>query len=300
MCGDVRNPWARFDDSDAMFRMTQGAIRVGVGGWDHDPWRESFYPPKLPKSKQLDHMAARLTAVEINATYYKLQRPELFERWAKAVPDGFRFAIKGSRFCSNRKRLGEAGEAVERFCGQGLSELGDKLGPILWQFMATKRFDPDDFRAFLALLPRKVAGVPLRHVVEPRHDSFRDPAFVAMARAAKVAIAFADSQDYPCIPDLSGDLVYARLQRSREDVATGYPSAGLDRWAEVAKDWARGESPVGFDYVAKPPKPRAREVYVFFTSGAKARNPAAAEALIERLDQSSPPHLRRGGLGRLP
>ncbi|HEY0129792.1 MAG TPA: DUF72 domain-containing protein [Allosphingosinicella sp.] len=262
---------------------SQGLVRVGVGGWDYDPWRETFYPRGLPKAKQLEHMAARLTAVEINATYYKLQKPELFERWAKAVPDGFRFAIKGSRFCSNRKVLGEAGEAVGRFCGQGLAELGDRLGPVLWQFMATKRFEPDDFRAFLELLPRKVAGVPLRHVVEPRHESFRDPAFVAMARAAKVAIAFADSDEFPCIPDLSGELVYARLQRSREAAATGYPAAELERWAEVAKRWARGESPEGLAYVARPARPGAREVFVFFTSGAKARNPAAAEALIGRL-----------------
>jgi uncharacterized protein YecE (DUF72 family) len=263
--------------------MTQGPIRVGVGGWDYDPWRDSFYPPKLPRSKQLDHMAGRLTAVEINATYYKLQKPELFERWAKAVPDGFRFAIKGSRFCSNRKVLGEAGEAVGRFCGQGLAELGGKLGPILWQFMATKRFEPDDFRAFLALLPGEVAGVPLRHVVEPRHESFRDPAFVGLARAAGVGIAFADSDEFPCIADLSGDLAYARLQRSRGDVGTGYPPAEIDRWAEVARRWARGESPEGFPYAATPPEPGPREAYVFFISGEKARNPAAAEALVERL-----------------
>ena len=263
--------------------MSQGPIRVGVGGWDYDPWRETFYPPKLPKAKQLGHMAARLTAVEINATYYKLQKPELFERWAKATPEGFRFAIKGSRFCSNRKVLGEAGEAVERFFGQGLAELGDRLGPILWQFMATKTFEPDDFRAFLALLPRKAAGVPLRHVVEPRHESFRDPAFVAMAREAGVGIAFADSDDFPCIADLSGDLVYARLQRSREDLATGYPLEEIDRWADVARGWARGESPEGFCYAAKAPEPTAKETYVFFIAGAKARNPAAAEALMARL-----------------
>lgn len=263
--------------------MAEGPIRVGVGGWDFDPWRSSFYPPGLAKAKQLEHMAGRLTAIEINATYYKLQKPELFERWAKAVPEGFRFAVKGSRFCSNRKRLGEAGEAVERFCGQGLAELGDKLGPVLWQFMGTKRFEPEDFQAFLALLPRKIAGVPVRHAVEPRHESFRDPAFVAMARAAGVAIVFADSDEFPCIADLSSELVYARLQRSREEAATGYPGAEIDRWAEVAKGWARGESPAGFPYVAKPPKPRPRDTYVFFISGAKERNPAAAEALIERL-----------------
>lgn len=263
--------------------MTEGRIRVGVGGWDFDPWRESFYPPRLPRSKQLEHMAGRLTAVEINATYYKLQKPELFAGWASAVPGDFRFALKGSRFCSNRKMLAGAGEAVERFCGQGLVELGDRLGPILWQFMATKRFEPDDFRAFLALLPSAVGGVRLSHAVEPRHESFRDPAFVEMTRSAGVAIVFADSDDFPCIADLSGDLVYARLQRSREKASTGYPAKALKQWADVAKAWARGESPAGFPYVAEPPAPEPRNVYVFFTSGAKVRNPAAAEALIGRL-----------------
>jgi uncharacterized protein YecE (DUF72 family) len=283
MCGDVRSRRRFDDDDDGAYPMTQGLVRVGVGGWDYDPWRGDFYPPKLPKSKQLEHMAGRLSAVEINATYYKLQKPELFERWAKAVPENFRFALKGSRFCSNRKVLGEAGEAVGRFCGQGLAELGDKLGPILWQFMATKRFEPDDFRAFLELLPRSVAGVPLSHVVEPRHESFRDPAFVEMARSAGVGIAFADSDEFPCIADLSGDLAYARLQRSRGYEETGYPLAEIERWAQVARSWARGESPDGFPCVAEAPDPRPRETYVFFISGEKVRNPAAAEALIERL-----------------
>jgi uncharacterized protein YecE (DUF72 family) len=262
--------------------VSAGPVRVGIGGWDFEPWRASFYPAGLAKSKQLDHASRRLTAIEINATYYKLQKPALFAKWRDAVPDGFRFAVKGSRFCSNRRVLAEAGEAVERFCAQGLSELGDKLGPILWQFMATKTFDPDDFRAFLALLPTAAAGVPLRHVVEPRHDSFRDPAFVEMTRSAGVAIAFADSDEHPCLADLSGDFAYARLQRSREDEATGYPPAELDRWAGVAKAWARGESPPGLPYVADPPPPGPRETYVFLISGAKVRNPAAAEALIER------------------
>jgi uncharacterized protein YecE (DUF72 family) len=263
--------------------LAEGPVRIGAGGWDYDPWRESFYPPKLPKARQLEHMARRLTAIEINATYYKLQKPHSFERWARAVPDGFKFAVKGSRFCSNRKVLGEAGEAVERFLGQGIAELGDRLGPILWQFMATKRFEPDDFRAFLALLPSQTAGVPLSHAVEPRHESFRDPAFVAMARSAGVTIVFADSDEFPRIADLSGDLVYARLQRSRETVAAGYSKAALGRWAKVAKAWARGESPDDFEYLAEPPPPRPRDTYIFFISGAKPRNPAAAEALIGRL-----------------
>ncbi len=262
---------------------SDGRIRVGVGGWDYDPWRESFYPPGLARAKQLEHLASRLTAVEINATYYKLQKPELFALWAKAAPEDFRFALKGSRFCSNRKLLATAGEAVERFCGQGLSELGDNLGPILWQFMATKRFEPDDFAAFLDLLPSEAGGVKLRHAVEPRHESFRNPAFVAMARKVGVGIVFAESDEYPSFADLSGDFAYARLQRSREEVATGYSEAELDRWAELAKAWARGESPPGLPYAAEPAEAQAREVFVFFTSGAKLRNPAAAEALIRRL-----------------
>ncbi len=260
-----------------------GTIRVGVGGWDYEPWRETFYPPKLPKAKQLEYAGQHLTATEINATYYKLQKPELFERWAKAVPDGFKFAVKASRFCTNRKLLGEGGEGIDRFCAQGFTELGDKLGPILWQFMGTKRFDPDDFGAFLKLLPKSQGGVPLRHAVEPRHESFRTPVFIAMARAADVAIVFAEADDYPCIADLSGDFVYARLQRSRAELATGYEPAELDRWAGVAKAWSRGESPSGFPYAGAAPPPQPRDTYVFFISGAKERNPSAAMALMERL-----------------
>jgi uncharacterized protein YecE (DUF72 family) len=262
---------------------SSATIRVGVGGWDYDSWRGTFYPPGLARAKQLEYAAQRLTATEINATYYKLQTPQLFERWAKMVPDGFQFAVKASRFCTNRKVLGEGGEAIGRFCAQGFTELGDKLGPILWQFMGTKRFEPDDFGAFLKLLPATQDGVNLRHAVEPRHESFRVVEFVAMARAAGVAIVFADADDYPCVPDLSGDFAYARLQRCREEEPAGYGAAELDRWAEVANAWARGESPPDFPYAAEPPPPQPRETYVFFISGAKVRAPAAAQALIGRL-----------------
>jgi uncharacterized protein YecE (DUF72 family) len=259
-------------------------IHVGVGGWDYDPWRGTFYPPGLARAKQLEFAARHLTATEINATYYKLQSPETFERWAKMVPDGFRFAVKASRFCTNRKALGEGGEAIARFCAQGLTALGDKLGPILWQFMGTKQFDLDDFGAFLKLLPASQDGVKLRHAVEPRHESFRTAEFVAMARSAGVAIVFADSDDYPCIADLSGGLSYARLQRCREAEETGYTAAELDRWADIARAWSLGESPRGLPYVADPPPPAPREVFAFFISGAKVRAPLAAQALIERLN----------------
>jgi uncharacterized protein YecE (DUF72 family) len=262
--------------------MKEGALRFGIGGWDYDPWRETFYPPGLPKGRQLEYAGGHLQAIEINATYYKLQKPELFERWAKAVPDGFKFAIKGSRYCSNRKLLGEGGEGIERFCGQGLIELGDKLGPILWQLMATKKFEAADFRAFLDLLPRSVGGVPLSHVVEPRHESFRTPEFVAMTRERGVGIVYADAADRPCIADVSGDIVYARLQNTSSDEPAGYPGPDLDRWSALAKAWARGESPQGLPCTAPPASVQPRDTYVFVIGGAKERNPAAAVALIER------------------
>ncbi|HWT12829.1 MAG TPA: DUF72 domain-containing protein, partial [Allosphingosinicella sp.] len=185
-----------------------GTIRVGVGGWDYDPWRRTFYPADLPRARQLEYAAARLTAVEINATFYKLQRRELFERWAAAAPAGFKFAVKASRYCTNRKVLGDAGEGIERFCAQGFTALGDALGPILWQLAPTKRFDPGEIGAFLELLPASQDGLALRHALEPRHESFRCAEFVALARAAKVAIVFADHGEYPQIADPTSDFVY--------------------------------------------------------------------------------------------
>lgn len=264
--------------------MTAGSIHIGVGGWDFDPWRGTFYPPGLARTKQLEFAGRHLSATEINATFYKLQNPELFERWGKAVPEGFKFAIKASRFCTNRKLLGEAGEAVGKFCAQGFTILGDKLGPILWQLAATKPFDPDDIRAFFALLPASRDGIALCHAIEPRHESFRCREFVDLARAAGVAIVFADHDQYPEIADLSADFVYARLQRTREEEPTGYSAAELDRWAGVLRSWAAGESPAGLDYVIDAPAgTKAREVFAFVISGAKVRNPLAAQGLIERI-----------------
>ena len=261
-----------------------GAIHVGIGGWDFDPWRGTFYPPGLAKPKQLAHLGTRLTATEINATFYKLQTPELFARWRDMVPDGFKFAIKASRLCTNRKNLAEAGETMGRFCGQGFTELGDKLGPILWQLAPTKRFDADELRAFLMLLPTSRDGIALRHALEVRHESFKCREFVALARSSNVAIVYADHDLYPGIADLTADFVYARLQRTRDEEPAGYGPAALDRWAEVARGWAAGESPAGRDYMsdAKAEK-RPREVFAFVIAGAKVRNPAAAEALLGRL-----------------
>lgn len=261
-----------------------GNIRVGVGGWTYEPWDESFYPPRLAKTRQLQHAASVLTTIEINGTYYRTQTPATFAKWGADTPDSFVFAVKALRFTTNRRVLAEAGESVGKFLASGLTTLGPKLGPILWQFAPTKKFDPDDFGAFLALLPPERDGVRLRHAVEVRHDSFRDPAFVDLCRSRGAAIVFADSDDYPGIPDPTADFIYARLQRSRADEAAGYAGGELDRWAQVAKAWARGEAPSGLDYVAAPPAPAGpREVFCYFISGAKERNPAAAQALIGRV-----------------
>ena len=246
--------------------MSKHRIRVGIGGWDYDPWRGTFYPGGLAKAKQLRFAAEHLTAIEINSTYYSSQKPATFANWAKTAPDGFQFAVKASRFATNRKLLAEAGESVGRFLGQGITELGDRLGPILWQFMATKKFDAGEFAGFLKLLPDKLDGIPLRHALEVRHESFRDPAFFALAKNANAAIVFADSEQFPEIDEPTADFTYARLQRCVEGCPTGYDEQSLDRWAEQAKAWQK-----------------RGDVYVFFISGAKVRAPAAALALQERL-----------------
>lgn len=261
-----------------------GQIRVGIGGWTYEPWRETFYPPKHPKARELEYASSKLSAIEINGTYYSTQKPRTWADWAKRTPEDFVFSVKASRFCTNRRVLAEGAESIAKFLGQGLTELGPKLGPILWQFMATKKFDRDDFAGFLDLLPDAQDGLPLRHAIEVRHESFRDPAFVALVRAKGAAIVIADDDTHPQIADLSGDFVYARLQNQREDVETGYPTAELDAWAEVAKDWANGEAPKGLQYVGKDqPKAEQRDAFLFMINGAKVRAPHAAMALMARL-----------------
>lgn len=262
-----------------------GTIRTGVGGWTYEPWRGVFYPEGLRQADELEYAAAQLGTIEINATYYRLQKPASFAKWRGAAPDNFVFSVKASRFCTNRKVLAEAGESVAKFVGQGLTELGDKLGPILWQFAPTKRFDPEDFAAFLDLLPAKHQGLTLRHALEVRHESFACPEFVALARAHGAAIVIADHDEYPQIADLTSDLVYSRLMRSRENLKTGYPAAELDRWADIAQSWAAGQAPQGLTYIT-PREARAttgREVFIDVISGAKVRAPAAAMALAERV-----------------
>jgi uncharacterized protein YecE (DUF72 family) len=243
-----------------------GKIHIGIGGWTFEPWRGVFYPKGLPQKKELEFASSHLTSIEINGTYYSTFKPESWAKWRRETPEGFVFAVKASRFCTNRKVLAEAGDSVERFVNQGLAELGDKLGPINWQFMATKQFDPIDLAGFLKLLPRKVGGLPLRHALEVRHPSFKDERFYELARKYKVAIVFADDDELPEIDEPSADFTYARLMRSRDDVETGYPASELAKWKKRAQAWAkRGDA------------------FVYFISGAKQRNPAAAQALIKKV-----------------
>lgn len=243
-----------------------GTIRVGIGGWVFEPWRGSFYPAGLRQKDELAYVGQHLTATEINATYYSSQKPATFAGWAKAVPDGFQFAVKASRFCTNRRVLAEGGESVARFVHQGLVELGDRLGPILWQFMPTKAFDAEDFAAFLRLLPAAVDGVKLRHALEVRHASFDDPAFLALARDAGAAVVFAHHAEYPAIRGHDVGFSYARLMQSRDEEVTGYGAAEIADWADMARNRAA-----------------QGDVFAFFIGGAKVRAPAAAQAMIAAL-----------------
>ena len=243
-----------------------GAIRVGIGGWTYEPWRGLFYPAELPRKQELTFAAGKLTSIEINGTYYSTFKPPTWAKWRDETPPSFVFAVKASRYCTNRRVLAEAEEAVTRFVNQGLSELGDRLGPINWQFMASKKFDPVDFEAFLKLLPLEVGGLPLRHALELRSPTFRNEQFYDLARRYRVAVCFADDDEFPVLDETTTDFTYARLMRSRDDIETGYSARDLDGWAKKAKEWAkRGDA------------------FVYFISGDKHRNPAAAMALIERV-----------------
>lgn len=260
-------------------------IRVGIGGWTYEPWRGVFYPKGLPHARELEHASRHVTSIEVNGTFYRTQSRDSFRRWADETPDDFVFSLKGPRYAVNRRVLGEAGESIERFLTSGITELGPKLGPLLWQLAGTKRFDAEDIAAFLALLPETLDGKPLRHVLEVRHESFRNADFIALARKRGVPVVYADSDDYPAIADVTGDFVYARLQRTVASVETGYKPADLDRWAERAKLWEAGGEPDDLERATPAPKKKGkkRDVFIYMISGAKERAPAAAQALLQRL-----------------
>jgi uncharacterized protein YecE (DUF72 family) len=261
-----------------------GRIRIGIGGWTYEPWRGTFYPETLAQKRELEYAAGQLTSIEVNGTFYGAQKPATFARWRDETPAGFVFALKAPRYATHRRELAAAGPTIERFLTGGLLELRDKLGPINWQLMPETKFDAKDFEAFLKLLPQKAEGHELRHAVEARHDSFRVPEVVDMARHFGVALVVAGDSKYPQIPDATAPFVYARIMGTKSKEPLGYSAAALDLWAERARRWAAGGVPEDLESVAPAKgKQAARDVYLYVISGHKVANPAAAQALIERI-----------------
>lgn len=268
------------------------AVRVGIGGWTFEPWRGVFYPEGLAQAKELSFASRALQTIEINGTFYRNPTPKSCADWARQAPEGFVFALKAPRYATNRRVLAEAGESVGRFLASGIAEMGDKLGPINWQFAPTKAFDADDFASFLNLLPHEKDGVRLRHALEVRHPTFACVEFVTLARAHGAAIVFADHETYPAIADLTADFSYARLMRAREEVETGYGKPELARWAAAARAWEAGAVPEGETALAplkgatKGKAKAGRDVFVYMINGAKVRAPAGAVALQALLDKT--------------
>lgn len=262
-------------------------IRVGIGGWTYAPWRDNFYPSGLAHARELEYASRQVTAIEINGTYYSTQNPATFARWAAETPDDFLFSVKAARYCTNRRILADAGESVERFIQSGIAELGEKLGPVLWQLPSTKHCDIADITAFVALLPNKIDGIKLRHVFDVRHDSFMIPDFFKLMRKYKIASVFTDSPKYPSFADFSADFVYARLMCSQSEIKSGYPPESLDAWAASVKKLAEGGTAVDQDVfpniTSETKQDVARDVFVFFINGAKERAPCGAIALLQRL-----------------
>jgi uncharacterized protein YecE (DUF72 family) len=259
-------------------------IRIGVGGWTYEPWRGTFYPEDLPQKRELEHASRHLTSIEINGTYYGSQKPATYAKWHDETPDDFVFSLKAPRFAMNRTVLAEAGGTITRFLNSGVTELKQKLGPINWQFLPTKKFDPADFEAFLKLFPRELAGRALRHAVEVRHESFRTPAFIALARKYGVAVIIAGDSSYPQIADLTAPFVYARIMGTKATEAKGYSDAVLKRWAARTRAWLAGGAPDDLEYVeSRSGDSEARDVFLYVISGHKVLNPAAAMSLITRI-----------------
>jgi uncharacterized protein YecE (DUF72 family) len=285
-----------------------GTIRIGISGWSYAPWRGKFYPRGLARKRELGYAASQFPSIEINGTFYRLQRPESFAQWRDETPDDFVFAVKGSRYITHMLHLKNAEPALANLFASGLLRLGPKLGPILWQFPARTKFDAARLGAFFTLLPRdteaaaalarrhdaRVAGrawlrsegaLPLRHAIEIRHESFRDPAFIELLRRHRIALVCADTVAWPRLMDLTADFVYCRLHGSKQLYASGYGPKALDRWAELVGAWAAGRDPPDADRIKPPLKRRAagRDVYVYFDNDAKVRAPADAAALAKRL-----------------
>lgn len=266
-----------------MRKQAKGTIRVGVGGWTYEPWRGSFFPKGLAQKRELEFASRQLTSIEINGTYYRSQKPDSFAKWHDETPADFVFAVKAPRFATNRRILAEAGPSIERFLTSGLTALKDKLGPINWQFLPTKKFDPADFEAFLKLLPSSHEGRALRHAIEVRHGSFRTPDFIALLRAYGASPVVCADGEFPQIADPAAPFMYLRIMGTTEDEPLGYTDARLDEWAERVQALAKGRFPKEFGGLAPTAPKTPRDVYLYVISGYKARNPQAAMALSARL-----------------
>ncbi len=241
-------------------------IRVGIGGWSYEPWEETFYPPKLAAGKQLEYAASKVTAIEINATFYRTQSAASFKKWASSTPDGFKFSVKAPRAAVQRRDLREAKESIEWFFNSGVGELGAKLGPIFWQMAPYKKFDATEMTAYFDMLPAKIGKLPLQHAMEVRHASFTDEAFLKLARERNIAVVTVESEKHPLIVEPTADFAYARLELTQSNEPTGYPKADLKRWLKTVRDWEK-----------------KGDVFLYFISGAKERNPAAAMAMLDLL-----------------
>jgi uncharacterized protein YecE (DUF72 family) len=284
-------------------------VRIGISGWTYAPWRGAFYPEDLPKKRELAFAAGRFGAIEINGTFYGLQTPASFGRWAEETPEGFVFAVKGSRFITHLLRLRDIETPLANFVASGLLCLGAKLGPILWQFPPSFRFEPERLEAFLTLLPQDTDAAArlarrhdgrlkgrawvktdarrrVRHAIEIRHDSFRDPAFVALLRRYNVALVCADTVKWPLLMDLTADFVYCRLHGSQELYRSAYPAAELDRWADRVATWAAGRPMDDGNFAGRGRGAlRRRDVFVFFDNTDKLQAPVDAGGLSERVER---------------
>lgn len=259
-------------------------IRVGIGGWTYAPWRGGmFYPAGLVQRRELEYASRQLNSIEINGTYYGTQKPVTYAKWRDETPDDFVFSAKAPKRIMESRALAKTGPQVEDFIG-GISELGDKLGPLVWQFDKGHKIDAESFRAFVELLPTHHEKRKLRHVLDVRDPDFIAVDFLALARKHGMATVFTDSSEHPSFADLTADFVYARLMRSQSDIATGYAEAELDTWCKRARLWAEGGDPDALPHIATPARTALpRQVFIYFISSAKERNPSAAMALLKRL-----------------
>lgn len=285
---------------------SQGNIRIGISGWRYSPWRGTFYPKNLRQKDELAYAAAQFSTIEINGTFYGTQRPKSFDNWREQVPDDFMFAVKGPRFITHTRRLRQIEAPLANFFASGLLRLGTKLGPFLWQFPPSMKFDAPLFKSFLALLPhdtKEAASLakrhderlkqpdrekitqhhPLRHAVEIRHESFCTPAFIELLHQAGVALVCADTVDWPRLMDLTSDFIYCRLHGSEQLYVSGYDDEALAEWRDRVTDWARGHAPRNVTLVPDAPrgKAKARDVFVYFDNDVKVRAPADAARLAE-------------------